>query len=890
MEQFLARVERVKASGQGFEFCCPCHGDNDPSASASYGDKGIVAYCHACGASGAQMASALGMAASDLYYERIEQPMPRAARRNNGNGVAALANANEIIAQAKAMVKPANAVGGGRPFVRRSPNPLTTEAIREMPHTQSVYIYTTPSGDPHLLIRRFVINPDGADGKPPKKIFHQYHALDDGRWEMKAPPGELYPYRVIDVQRAVAEGRTVYVAEGEKCAEALIGLGLTATCNPMGAGKWYRQGSDYAQFFVGAALVVVFADPDDPGQRHALDVARSLNMRANEIRIVQAPTPADPAAAAKYDVADWVADGATAEDVWALVAATPAWRATAADLNAIAQRTRLHNAPVITIDSNTMRMADLGLEALLKCNDPPVLFHTGSTLVRLERVNGTIDLVPVTVPMLRADLARAATWATITAKPGYPSTDVAQDILGRTADQRGFPELERIIHVPAFDRNGRLIDRPGYDPESRLYLDIPAGFKQPSVPAEPTQSDVKKALAMLRDELLGDFCFDDACSRANALAALFESRVQLAIDHIMPLKLVDAPTEGSGKGKLANALIHVGAGSPPDLLPVPAPKAEEWAKLITSVLIKNKAAALLDNIDERGLESGVLAALLTSTTFSGRLLATNRNPTLRNSVSWWGTGNNVQMSKEISRRTVLIRLDPGVENPEERTGFRHPDLDRWVARNLGQLSWAVCVIIRAWFAAGAPEWKIPKGAAVIGSYERWCRVLGGILDVIGVNGFLQNREKTRGRADQIEGEWRRFMEAWIDELPYAPAGVPSNVGAVTVPELYRKFFDDDTADEYLLGIVRGERGRPRQTSLGMHICSRVGKVLSCESLKRHPGVRKGYRIVEAGRHRHRSFRIECVDDIPAAPNVADGAMYLAANDAGDTVMVEEWDL
>ena len=80
--------------------------------------------------------------------------------------------------------------------------------------------------------------------------------------------------------------------------------GITATCNPGGAGKWRAE---FAEHLVGAD-VVILPDNDAPGRAHALDVARSLAGKAARIRIVDLPGLPD-----KGDVSDWFAAGGTVE-------------------------------------------------------------------------------------------------------------------------------------------------------------------------------------------------------------------------------------------------------------------------------------------------------------------------------------------------------------------------------------------------------------------------------------------------------------------------------------------------------------------------------------------------------------------------------------------------
>src|SRR6516164_6851097 len=95
------------------------------------------------------------------------------------------------------------------------------------------------------------------------------------------------------------------------------------------------------------------------------------------------------------------------------------------------------------------------------------------------------------------------------------------------------------------------------------------------------------------------------------------------------------------------------------------------------------------------------------------------------------SGNNTRFSRELIRRTVFCRLDAKVDAPWERTGYRHPNLLKWAKENRGQLVWAALTLARAWIAAGRPA-----GTEVLGMFEAWTDVIGGILGVAGVPGLL----------------------------------------------------------------------------------------------------------------------------------------------------------
>ena len=62
-------------------------------------------------------------------------------------------------------------------------------------------------------------------------------------------------------------------------------LGLIATCNPEGAGKWR---SEFNEHFKGRS-VVILPDNDADGLKHAEDVARNLHGVAKSVRVIQLP-------------------------------------------------------------------------------------------------------------------------------------------------------------------------------------------------------------------------------------------------------------------------------------------------------------------------------------------------------------------------------------------------------------------------------------------------------------------------------------------------------------------------------------------------------------------------------------------------------------------------
>jgi hypothetical protein len=151
------------------------------------------------------------------------------------------------------------------------------------------------------------------------KDFRQRRPDGSGGWVWSLPliPEHRYlPYRLPELAEAVALGKPVLIVEGEKDVETAASVGIVATCNAGGAGKWTLE---HARHLQGADAIVV-PDNDEPGRRHADDVGESLSGIAKRTRLLALPELPH-----KGDLTDWVAAGGTSEELWQLVEQAPAW-------------------------------------------------------------------------------------------------------------------------------------------------------------------------------------------------------------------------------------------------------------------------------------------------------------------------------------------------------------------------------------------------------------------------------------------------------------------------------------------------------------------------------------------------------------------------------------
>ena len=275
IRDFLARLENVTGPNASGEYTarCPSHDDKTASltvtvkASPKDGKERIYFHCHTKQCTNAQILSKLGLTTRDL----VVNPDDGAAR------TPAAQTAKRAPAK-PAQVKPTTEKKADAPSI-------------DFQHPDKVYSYTDETGKELFQVCRYQYI---QDGKREKTFRQRRYAPDDPKakrdgWAYSVPnelrDGTLY--RLPQITAAIHENRPIYVVEGEKDADTLARLGMAATCNPGGAGKW-RAG--HTALLRGADVIILpdcdTAGNDYTGQNHAFDVALQLRNTAQRVRLV----------------------------------------------------------------------------------------------------------------------------------------------------------------------------------------------------------------------------------------------------------------------------------------------------------------------------------------------------------------------------------------------------------------------------------------------------------------------------------------------------------------------------------------------------------------------------------------------------------------------------
>jgi putative DNA primase/helicase len=297
--------------------------------------------------------------------------------------------------------------------------------------------------------------------------------------------------------------------------------------------------------------------------------------------------------------------------------------------------------------------------------------------------------------------------------------------------------------------------------------------------------------------------------------------------------LIRKPAPRTGATLLAE-VVHLGiTGAPLDVMAWPAHE-EERRRTLTARLSATPVYLVLDNATY--LDSSALSAAITGTRWTDRCVGTSRTLELPIDCVWVATANNPILSHEIATRTVDIHLDAKMEKPWERTKFKHPNLREWAAKHRRELIWAQLVLVRASQAKG-----LPVGTRTLGGFESYARVMGGILDVIGVAGFLANQPELHRATDYDTGGWARFFTRWWNTFGSRPVGV-SDVYPLIEP---------DGTNPIDLGLDKG-KGRDdkaQRMALGKRLSQVQGRIIG------------GFRILPAGTFHHaQQWRLERVGD------------------------------
>ena len=248
-DEILTYFQIQKRCGDKAQARCPCHDDKQASLTITKGRKSALICCHA-GCDYRDILSAVGLATRDLYYDDS---------------------------------KPQS--GSWRAYIEK----------REGRRIEAIYNYVDYQTGNYLYTKLRLAG---------KKML--YGILKDGRFRYgldghsrKELKGIYTPGGLGALNKAIMEGKQIFVPEGEKDANALATRGYTAL-TAGGVNDWQPE---FAELLRGAE-VVILGDNDEAGKQLASRILADLRGIARSARVI-VPVPDVP----KADISDYFAKG-----------------------------------------------------------------------------------------------------------------------------------------------------------------------------------------------------------------------------------------------------------------------------------------------------------------------------------------------------------------------------------------------------------------------------------------------------------------------------------------------------------------------------------------------------------------------------------------------------
>jgi hypothetical protein len=362
----------------------------------------------------------------------------------------------------------------------------------------------------------------------------------------------------------------------------------------------------------------------------------------------------------------------------------------------------------------------------------------------------------------------------------------------------GFPRIAGIIVTPTLRSDGSLLDAPGYDARTELYL-VP-GVTLSSIPATPSREQALAALKLLKD-LLSEFSFQQQKSgldRSVALSGILTTLLRGSLP-AAPIILVRASTPGTGKSYLVDVIAAIATGS---VCPVISASRndEESEKRIGAVLLSGTTIVSLDNLTH-DLGSEILCQVSERPVVRIRVLGRSEMPNCECHTAMFATGNNVNFKGDMVRRGLVCNLDTLDERPELRE-FKGDALTR-ACRDRATYVAAALTIVRAYLAVGAPTVCKP-----FGSYGLWSTMVRSPLVWLGEPDPVSSIETIRSEDVELS-QIREFFDLWKEHLRLDTAYTTARILEIA-NEQSSNVFQEHPLKEFFLKVAAA---RSRETEI-----------------------------------------------------------------------------
>ena len=476
-------------------------------------------------------------------------------------------------------------------------------------------------------------------------------------------------------------------------------------------------------------------------------------------------------------------------------------------------------------------MAKLTEAALVRAD--VAIYQKGRHLVRpvrltvqaaKQRTTTIAVLAQIEPPYLKSALTRTIDFHKWNRKGERERTGASSDLVNAVLHRYGewqFPQVTGIITAQTLRPDGTILAREGLDKATGLLVMGPLPKMDP-IPEHPTRRDAEEAVAILDRELLAEFPFCDNASRSVALSGLITPNVRPALT-CSPLHAASAPTSGTGKSFLWDICAGIVVG---DIMPIIAtgPSVEELEKRLDSKMMAGETIFSIDNVTML-LGGDALCQAIERPMPSTRTLGKSGMHEHRNVWTMYASGNVLRLRDDVTRRTILCRMDAGIERPELRK-FEGNPLHRVLA-NRGRYIRAALTIVLAYRAAEMPD----RLSIAMDPFLEWSDNVRSALVWLGYIDPLQTMEAVRENDPRRQARMALFQAIFnaYGNSPQTAAKMIEDARRGSIKKPGQKYLDQiysDDADNLKSAIIDYTDNRLDAQYFGTKLRTDNGKIVA----------------------------------------------------------------
>ena len=654
------------------------------------------------------------------------------------------------------------------------------------------------------------------------KNFKQRQPDGNGGWNWSVKGVRRVLYRLPELIEAVQRGDTIYICEGEKDVHSMEAHGFVATCNSGGATKEVgdKKWPDTCTESLRGADVVIIADKDSTGRTHAQVVAGKLMGIAKSIRVIELP---DVNGSPVKDPADFFSAGGTADELTALVAATPdvgpetqaaighpgkisgtSMASKSAATVSVASDAAINSKlPFVVLPSGAVTITECAANLFKFISSSKQLFVRGGAVMTLmKRDDGLLALEILRPSAARSffeKFARLMAWRQSednrpVLKPVTCPQEMADALLQSAEAATLLPRVQGLINCPVLrEVDGKLsVAGVGYDEHTQLLV---TGGETP--PVVELNEAVQELLF-----LFAEFDFQTGGDRARAIASLITPALKTG-DHLKgraPSDVAEADASQSGK-TYRQKIIAAAYNERVSMVTSREGGVGSTDESLNQQLVAGRPFIQFDNFRGR-FDSAHLEAFLTAEgSFPCRVPHRGEVTVAPENYFIFLTSNGVDTTRDFANRSNIIRIrkkPAGFAYTKFEEGDLLSRVRKWQPYYLG----CIFAVIRAWHARGKPITDETRH-----DFREWVQIVDWICqNIFGTVPVMDGHQQAQQRVSNPALVWLRSLVLAISEsgemnriLTATDINTICESADIPIPGL-RSGADDDKAKKFI-GIV-----------------------------------------------------------------------------------------